>query len=302
MRRFAHALALILLLPGLAAAQSRVPGFSLRPPEPEPEPDIAVRETNVGILDPAPPLHMMRLRVDLNYDNRRPTRLTYLMGADGLAKPERRVDYQDVMAYGEYAPFPWFSTFAEVPYRWLNPDVNDNTSGFGDSNFGFKACTWTTDGFIASFLLRLYNPTSRDGALGSRHWSVEPGLLASWQVMDQLMLEGEFRYWVPLGGGELAGEFLRYGVGVSYGQRTDGFWIIPVAEGVGWTLLGGKTLVATPTDFFVQDVSDQTIVNGYLGVRWGLGQHFDSYVGYGRCFTGPAWQRDFLRVELRLLY
>src|SRR5581483_9506768 len=117
------------------------------------------------------------------------------------------------------------------------------------------------------------------------------------------LLEGEFHYWAPLGGSDFAGDMMRYGLGLSYGQRNPGFWWIPVVEGVGWSVLSGKSLVAaSPTSYAIEDASGQTICNGYLGLRLGLGSHLDGYLGYGRCFTGNAWQRDFVRAELRLLY
>jgi hypothetical protein len=97
---------------------------------------------------------------------------------------------------------------------------------------------------------------------------------------------------------------LRYGIGLSLGNTSaDGFWFKPVIELVGWTLMGGKELVVTaPDSFVVQNAADQTIVNGYIGVRLGMGKNIDGYLGYGRCFTGTSWTRDFARLELRFLF
>ena len=39
-------------------------------------------------------------------------------------------------------------------------------------------------------------------------------------------------------------------------------------------------------------------VTAYIG----LGSNLDLYTGYGRCFTGNSWARDFVRIELRMLY
>ena len=75
------------------------------------------------------------------------------------------------------------------------------------------------------------------------------------------------------------------------------------AESVGWTILSGKTMIASsPTSYLIEDARGQTIINGYLGLRAGYGEHVDVYVGYGRCFTGDAWQRDSFRAELRLIF
>ena len=59
---------------------------------------------------------------------------------------------------------------------------------------------------------------------------------------------------------------LRYGVGVSYGEHDPcGFWLTPVVEFVGWTVLGGQEQVGPlPTE--VKSSSGDTIVNGKFGV------------------------------------
>ena len=196
--------------------------------------------------------------------------------------------------------------FVEVPYRWLNPDINSNQHGFGDMRYGLKLCTWSSPGEQ----LHRHHPgfasisqSADPSTLGTNHWSLEPGLLAAYRISDQILLEGEFRYWTAIGGSDFAGDLVRYGLGISYGQRNPGgFWFTPVAECVGWTVLSGQTIVTTsPTKYVVEDARNQTIVNAYLGIRVGYGP-LDLYLGYGRCFTGDAWQRDFYRAELRFMY
>lgn len=286
------------------------PFVSTRTPEPAAEETIAISESNVGILDPAPTWSIMRLRVDLGYHNIRPTRSEFFLpksglpGGRGLARPETGVSYLDVRSYGEYAVLPFLSSFAEVPYRLLNPEMNPNRRGLGDTNFGIKLCTWSDENVIVTFMFRVWNPTAGDGGLGTAHWTVEPGLIASWRFLPQFLLEGEVNYYAPLGGTDFAGDVLRYGVGLSWGQRNpDNWWALPVAEGVGWSVLGGKEMIASAPDaYVVRDAKGETIANGYLGLRFGYGSHIDSYVGYGRCFTGNGWFRDFARVELRLIY
>ena len=78
---------------------------------------------------------------------------------------------------------------------------------------------------------------------------------------------------------------------------------MPILEGVGWSVLDGKTMLATSANSFeVQDAHGQTIFNGYLGMRLGYGPNLDFYAGYGRSFTGHFWQRDIYRFELRFSY
>jgi hypothetical protein len=305
---------LAVALPTPVAAQTptvntSMPNFGFSPPPPEEEETLAVTETNVGIIDPSLPLTMARIRVDGGFHMPRPVRAEYFqakpgfLGGRGQPLAETNVAYQDITTYGEYAWLPFFSTFIEAPYRLLNPNVNANAHGYSDVNYGFKLCTWSSDGLVATIQFRLYNPTGNNG-LGNGHWTAEPALTGAYRLSDSWLFEGEFRYWAPLNGSDFAGDMFRYGLGVSYGKRDPGgFWYIPVLEGVGWSVLSGQSLVASsPTDYMIQDAKGQTIFNGYLGLRLGYGTHIDGYLGYGRCFTGDMWQRDFVRAELRFIY
>jgi hypothetical protein len=129
-------------------------------------------------------------------------------------------------------------------------------------------------------------------------------LLVNYRLAERWLLEGELRYWVPVGGGDFAGDIVRYGVGLSYGRRSpDDCWLTPVAEVVGWTALSGRDLVArSPTSFAVEDAAGQTIVNFKFGLRLGLGELADVYAGYGRALTGNTWYKDTVRVEFRLFF
>lgn len=234
-----------------------------------------------------------------------PTRAEYYHpGPTGFPFVETRIDYSELTTYAEYSVTPWFSFFMEAPYRWLNPEVNANRSGAGDMKYGLKLCTWSSDSIIATVLLRVYQPTAYEN-LGTTHWTIEPGLLVDYRYNDQIHLEGELRYWVPIGGRDYAGDVLRYGIGISYGRKRwdGGAWFVPVAEGVGWTVMSGQTtLASSPDAYVVQDAHGQTILNGYLGLRFGYGRNLDFYAGYGRSMTGEFWQREIYRFEMRFSY
>lgn len=270
---------------------------------------LSVTDSFVCILDSALPRNLLSVGFDAYYDIRQPMRAEYLFakggvpGSAGFPFPETKIDYQEANLHAEYAFVSFFSFFAEGSYRWVNPDINANERGFGPSNFGFKLCTWNSDSFIATILFRAYQPPTDPYTLGNNHWSVEPGLLAAWQISDKFLLEGDVRYWAPIGGSDFAGDIVRYGLGLSYGKRNpNGFWFTPVAECVGWTVLNGKTMIATsPDSYLIENARNETIANGYLGIRLGW-SNIDFYVGYGRCFTGDQWQRDFYRAQLRFCY
>jgi hypothetical protein len=113
-------------------------------------------------------------------------------------------------------------------------------------------------------------------------------------------MESELRYWTSAGGTDFAGDLVRYGVGFSYGERSEcSWWVTPVVEFVGWTVLHGKEQVEPPGTA-VHDAAGDTIINIKLGARVGHGKAWDVYAGYGRALTGEVWYKDFLRAELRL--
>lgn len=292
--------------------QMASPSGAMFGPSPAPKdeaPALSIYDSYVSFIDSAVPRNVVALRYEALFLNRQPMRAEYyhpkggVSGASGFPFVETRIDYQELTSYAEYSVMPWFSMFIEAPYRLLNPEINANRHGASDMKYGIKLCTWSDDDIIATVLLRIYQPTARYESLGTGHWSVEPGLLASVRLHPKVHLEGEFRYWIPLGGTDFAGDLLRYGAGISYGEKTNGAWLVPVAECVGWSVLAGKTMIATsPENFIVRDAHGQTIVNAYFGMRFGYGPHFDFYAGYGRSLTGDFWQRDIYRFEMRFCY
>jgi hypothetical protein len=318
---FALGVALLSALP--VGAQS-VPGFSANLPglsptsrqqsgsstSSDPTFDWASNISCVSFIDSAMPRTMTRLRFDLNYNDVRPTRGEYLFpkggipGSPGLPQPETRIDTQEITVYQEVSLVPEFSFFFSQPYRFVNPEVNANTAGIGDLDFGIKYVLIGDAAMMATLQLRAYVPLHHSQALGTDHTTFEPSLLFNWRLASFLKLEGEFRYWLPIGGTDFAGDNLRYGLGLVYGQPSPSeIWITPILEVVGWSVLDGKTMVAQSADsFYIQDTGGSTIVNGYLGVRVGLGATADFYLGYGHALTGPAWYRDMARLEVRLFF
>jgi hypothetical protein len=283
--------------------------FGASQPVNDEEPAISISDSYVTFIDSAVPRNLVILRYEALFNNRQPMRAEYyhpkggLPGATGFPFVETRIDYQELTSYAEYSFSPWFSLFFEAPYRLINPEINANRHGASDLKYGLKLCTWSDDNVIATILLRIYQPTARFESLGTGHWSIEPGLLANIRLHPMVHLEGEFRYWLPLGGTDFSGDLLRYGAGISYGEKAMGAWYVPVAECVGWSVLAGKTMTATSADsFIIEDARKQTIINAYFGMRFGFGQHLDFYAGYGRSLTGDFWQRDIYRFEMRFCY
>ncbi len=268
-------------------------------------------ETFVSFIDSALPWSRAQMRFEAAYGNQRPTRVEFWQPMSGPFSgrgptfPETRVDWQDLTSYVEVAWFGRrFSTFLEMPYRWVNPQINDNVDGFGDVNLGCKWAFWAVPNWTTTLQLRALVPTAAERSLGTKHFSFEPALLLNYRPVDLLTLEGELRYWVPVGGTKYAGDFVRYGLGLVYGDRQpEDFWLTPVVECVGWTVLHGEALVAqSATSFGLENSAGDTIVNVMFGLRCGFGTRMDLYGGYGRALTGPTWYKDIWRLEYRFFF
>lgn len=269
---------------------------------------LSTIDSSVGYVDSAIPANQIKLRTDAAWGSNRPTRAEffypqYQPGGPGLPTPDTNVDYQDVTAYLESTLSPDCSVIVEMPFRFLNPTINDNTAGFSDLTVGFKYALINCPDRVTTFQTRLSFPTGDgDRGLGNLLFGLEPGLLCYNRLSDRLRMESELRLWVPIDGTSFAGPILRYGIGFSFGKRPpDALWVTPVAELVGWTVLGGRESVGPPVvPGIVDDACGDTIVNAKFGVRVGLGDLFDIYTGYGRALTGEVWYKDIWRTELRI--
>ena len=296
----AHRWIAALLLGALALSSARAQGTT----------GPRVSDSTVGYIDAAIPGDLFRLRFDAAYDFTRATRAEFFYArahplGPGLPRPEPSVDYQELSAYLEVAPSDRFSAFVELPWRFLNPELNANANGFSDMNAGFKYAFLYRDDLVVTFQLRTYIPTGEAlRGLGNDHVSLEPAFLLYKSLSDRLGFEGEFRAWIPIDGTSFAGDLLRYGAGLHYDIWKTCTWTVsPVAEFVGWTVLSGKESAVTPSGFvLVKDAAGDTIVNAKLGVRLRMNTFGDFYAGYGRSLTGDRWYANTWRIEFRLFF
>jgi hypothetical protein len=272
---------------------------------------FSTRDSTVGYIDSAVIATQVRLRFDAGYHFPFPSRAEFFYPQPAPGGPGEPLDdglnsYQELSAYVEVAMTPELSGFLEVPFRWLNPDENPNGYGFSDLSFGGKYAWYSDEMFLATAQLRATVPTGDvHRNLSNGHATLEPALLCDARGLEGWGVESELRLWTPIGGTDFAGPILRYGVGVHYDLcECVGWRVAPVVELVGWTVLGGKEQ-PLPVDGVIppaHDAAGETIVNAKFGVRVGLGERTDVYVGYGRALTGNTWYRDMARLELRWAY
>ncbi|HYV37250.1 MAG TPA: hypothetical protein VE988_16200, partial [Gemmataceae bacterium] len=255
---------------GMTSASSQPINYGGAPgqsPDAAPAPDY---ESVVSFIDSAIPMSQVKMIIDGNYGDHRPTRAEYLFpksgvpGNPGWYTPEKNVDWQELRSYVEMAYKNVFSAFLELPTRWVNPDVNPNEWGMTDIQGGVKVALLNSPGMATTFELRGTFPTRTGPGLSTSHYSVEPGLLFFLRPLDWLAVEGELRYWKPINGTDFAGDLARYGLGFSIGERKydDSFWFTPVVEIIGWTAINGKEMVPMPDGPVIRGIAGETIVNG----------------------------------------
>ncbi len=274
-----------------------------------------------GYIDNALPATQFRFRYDAAYGNNRPDRAEFFYAkcgcfqtrdSNGPPQPETNVDYQQINAYFEYAYTPRLSFFTDVPVRFINPDVNQNSAGFSDLQFGTKYAILYSPEQVLSLQVKLIVPTGQsDLGLGTGQTWLEPGLLYQRQMSDKWQVFGQFKDQIYLGRqSDFTGNILNYGVGTSY-MMARGTWgyMAPVGEVVGWTVLGGKQLDPNLGDAVSAD--GDTIVNAKFGLRFGFGEtqpgqfnptKSDLYIGFGRALTGEVWYKNMFRLEFRRFF
>ncbi|HUP77991.1 MAG TPA: hypothetical protein VM260_05450 [Pirellula sp.] len=279
-------------------------------------------------IDNAVISNMFRFRVDSGYNNSLPDRAEFFYGqcgcfggnAPGPGSPpgggnpgiaNGNVDFQEFVPYFERVVSGNFSMFAETPFRLINPDVTDNTGGLSDINAGIKASLLSCNHQYLTAQFRVYAPTgdARRG-LGNGHASLEPGLLYLSRRNDRLILQSEFRVWIPLSdsrtqdGRNFAGTILRYGMGGGYdllnldtgSQRRR---LTGTFETVGWSITSGQAFDANTGN--VLNAAGDTIVNIKSGLRYTAGRRSIA-ASYGKPITGDRWYSDLMRVEYRYAY
>ena len=243
------------------------------PPPPPPEGGFTVRDGSVGYIDPASPADQVRLRAILATTSVLPNRAEFFYAkgqpfGPGVPRPEQAIDFQDQTLYLEKTFAPNWSIFAEGGVVSLNPDINNNTTGLGDSNLGFKYAFLSDECEVWTFQLLAYLPTgAASRGLGTHHVSLEPAVLGFVRLTDNLGLASEVRYWQPIDGTDFAGGILRYGLGLRYDLWEGGGWrLAPTAEAIGWTVLGGHESRLLPDgSSAVLDSTGTTVVNVKLG-------------------------------------
>lgn len=261
------------------------------------EPALPPPESTAGYIDNAIIGSQIRIRSDAAFHMDAPDRAEFfyarynglnnnnpLNNGPGPLSVVANLNFQQLYLRAEYAPIKRFSFFAEVPFRWIQPQLtvnntsnkgslspNVNSAGLSDVAAGFKWAAVASSNQYLTFQLQAHFPSGNASAgLGTNHYSVEPALLYYRRLSDRVALEAEVGDSHPIGGsncqqpctdtgnplvapapppvaGGFAGDVFFYGVGPSYVlYRGEHVRIAPVIELVGWRVLGGLQTNCVP--------------------------------------------------------
>lgn len=172
-----------------------------------------------------------------------PDRLEYFWASPQIGPAaESRVDVLDTVFRTELGNRKAMA-IASYTMRSLNPERNDNTTGFGDMTVGGKVllvdgkCTQ-----IASIFQTYLKTGPADRGLGTGHVSLEPGILFRQQLSELTFVHAEAKYWIPIAGREgFAGDVLKLGAGVStIWKESDRHALMPTLELLTYNFLAGS--------------------------------------------------------------
>ncbi len=252
-----------------------------KPPKPVSDSQMpTIQSVKVGYIDGAIIGSQIRIRFDAAFRDNATDRAEFFYpryqgvnNGPGPTSVLTDLNFQQLYLQAEYAPSKRFSVFAEVPVRWIQPQLtvgnvnpaltppfaNVNEAGLSDLAAGFKLAAVASSNQYLTFQFQAYFPSGNASTgLGTNHYSVEPALLYYRRLSDRVALEAQVGDSHPIGGsfcpqpcvadlpglpkasGGFAGDVFFYGVGPSYVlYRGEHVRIAPVVELVGWRVLGG---------------------------------------------------------------
>lgn len=265
-------------------------------------------------IDVTQPLNNFRLRFDAAYGWNYPDRAEYLwsrarvLGGKGPPLIERSVDYQDARILMEAPASETFSLQTELPIRFVNPEINQNTGGLGDMNIATKLVLIDgTHWQITQFFRTYINTGSSKAGLGSGHVSLEPGFLFRYKWDDITYLHSELKFWFPVGADPVySGQVLNYGLGISHVLYDSDSWaVIPVLEWVGWSVIDGyQTPYPAGPPEHADPIDIGNLQPGVRIVRDNGGDLGLFEVGLSAAFglTDSHWYNALIRLDFRWSY
>jgi hypothetical protein len=258
-------------------------------------------------IDVTQPNNYTTLRWDSGFGLQTPDRAEYFWSSPGKgpAVSPNSINYQDLRLVNEVASDS-VSLQTDIPVRFIEPYAGGSTSGLGDIRMAMKARLINGQKWQISQIFRTYIPTGvATKGVGTGHVSLEPGILARYQISPATFVHGEVKYWIPIAADQgFAGNVLTYGVGISHVlYETNNFAVLPDLELVNYDfLMGSKTLNGVAVGS-----AGETTYNIVPGARFVMGPKGDlglfefgvsNMIGIG----GDRYIDNLLRFDFKFVY
>ncbi len=196
-------------------------------------------------IEPAQPSNNFRVRSVFGSRLQLPDRAEYFWGRTvdraGPRRGESILDYRDLRLRLELGSKK-FATIFEVPFREVDPRINNNHAGLGDLQLITKTVFIEGDKWLLTqyFGTHFATGASRMG-LGTGHVALEPGFLVRNKWSDISWLHGELKFWFPLGADpNHHGQVLKIATGMNRIWRdSDTSAVLPSLELTSYSILNG---------------------------------------------------------------
>ncbi|CAD76401.1 hypothetical protein-signal peptide prediction [Rhodopirellula baltica SH 1] len=225
-----------------------------------------------NVLDTAiVPAHV-GIRYQVDHGLRTPDRAEYYWGDP--PDNESGVNSQDLI-FRLAAGTERLMALTQYTMRSVDPEVNGNTTGFGDIVLGAQALLVDGDRTKVATIFRTYLASGpADRGLGTGHTSLEFGLLGRRCLRPETYVFGEVKYWTPIKGtAGVAGDVLTTGWGIStIAAESDVFAFLPTFEVRTLSFLFGGYHDSAGT---LQAIDGETAIEFYPGARFVLGPEND---------------------------
>jgi hypothetical protein len=229
--------------------------------------------------------------------------------------------FKGQLTVGPGAVYVFQNKITTPPGSILMPAYCCNESGFSDMNIGTKAVLLDCELLLLTLQFKTYLPTGNfTVGLGNGHVSLEPALLFALKLTPDCYLQGEFAYWIPVGGDPLyEGDIYHsaFSLNKTLWCPCPGLRLVGTLEAEHWQVLGGDF---TATDFLVTRPNPQftkgngqprfitspvalSATTGMLsagpGIRLFICDKIDIGVGTQFALTEDHWATELVQAEFR---
>lgn len=258
-------------------------------------------------VDEARPQTQVRFEFDAGIGLQHPDRAEYYWSEINVRGPSKSVgtpvDYQSLNLYTEVAA-GGFGAFVEMPYVAMESDTTGHIgSGFGDVTVGTKSMLLDCELLQSTFEFKTFIPAGIvSEGLGTGHCSLEPSLLFNLKISSEMYSQAQFSYWIPIGG-DSGYQGNIYHTHLSLNRTiwhpTPGIQLVATAEFQEWSILSGGFNADPGNHMTFVSTTYSTIVDLGPGLRLFVCEKLDLGVGAAFALTGPRWEEELIRAELR---